>query len=70
MGHPPLWRIEVHFHFMCVKGRLYSRAIDNVMGVIHKNSESENIPDIGGKTDPSALFLNGGRKGISIKVVD
>ena len=58
----PFGELKTKDLFLWSKGGMYSRAIDNAMGIICKDSEGENIPDIRGKTNPFPLFLNGGRK--------
>ena len=51
---------------MLNKGGSHSGAVDNVLGIFCKDTEGGNI--IRGKTNPSPLSLNCGRKGISIQV--
>ena len=48
--------------FLQNKRGTYSGAIDNMMGIICKDSEGENIPDIRAKTNPSPLFSMGAGK--------
>ena len=66
----PFGEFKMKVLLMWDKGGLHSGVVDNALGIIHKDAEGENIPDIGGKTNPSPLFLNQGRKRISIRVAD
>ena len=42
--------------FLWYKCGTYSRAIDSAMGIIHKDSEGENIPNIRGKPTHLPFF--------------
>ena len=39
-----------------------NRAADNLMGIIYKYMKGENIPDIGGESNPSPIFQWGPEK--------
>ena len=47
----PCGEFKTKVIFMLNKDRVYSTAVDNAVGAIHKDSEGENIPDIAGKTN-------------------
>ena len=66
----PFRELEMKNLFIGDYGGMYSGSMSNMMSIIHKYPEGESITDVGGKTNPSALCLSGGRKSINIRVVD
>ena len=60
--HPPSREFEMKGLFLWTKGRIYSRVIDNAMGIIYKDSEGKYIPMVGAKPTNLPFFSIGAGK--------